>query len=445
MDPTGRKYTFQLRPDAFWSNGKPVRASEFVASWNRVLDPKQGSPVSGDLRLIVGAAEIIKGKLPPSSLGVTAASDSVLIVTLVQPAPYFPQLLAHSATFPVYSDSSARSHDPETWVSNGPYTLSRWRPGTSVELSRNAAYWDHANVKVERVSYQISPDQYSQFAAYRAGHLDITDTVPPNAIASIREERPQELIIAPYLATAYYGLNLASPSLNGNLLLRKALSMAIDRRRLVAALGLGQTAAYGLVPPGTWNYDPQRWEWETLSDSDRIAEARRLYTEAGYSTARLRLRLLINSNPSIKQTAIMIAAMWREELGVETTLAEEEFRVFLQSRHNKDKWDVVRMAWNADYNDASNFLDIFRTDSPNNDTGYANRAYDNLMDGATSAPDPAIRRRLLENAERMVLADYPGIPLYFFVSKRLVKPYVLGVKPNALDRVGSKTLVVLPH
>jgi oligopeptide transport system substrate-binding protein len=227
------------------------------------LDPKQGSPVSGDLRLIAGAVAIISGKLPPSSLGVTAPSDRILIVNLVQPAPYFPQLLAHSATFPVYSDSSARSHEAETWVSNGPFTLSRWRPGTSLELNRNDTYWDHANVKLERVSYQISPDQNSQFAAYRAGQLDITDTVPPNAIASIREERPQELVIAPYLATAYYGLNFASPSLNGNLLLRKALSMAIDRRRLVAALALGQISAYGFVPPGTWNYDPLRWEWET--------------------------------------------------------------------------------------------------------------------------------------------------------------------------------------
>jgi oligopeptide transport system substrate-binding protein len=221
--------------------------------------------------------------------------------------------------------------------------------------------------------------------------------------------------------------------------------MAIDRHRLVAALALGQLSAYGFVPPGTWNYDPQHWEWEKLNDSDRVAEARRLYAEAGYSTAPLRLRLLLNSSPSIKQTAIMIAAMWKEELGVETSLVDEEFRVFLQSRHDKNKWDVVRMAWNADYNDASNFLDIFRTNSPNNDTGYANPTYDSLLDNAANAADPATRRRLLENAERVMLADYPGIPLYFFVSKRLVKPYVLGVKPNVLDRVASKALVVLPH
>src|SRR5258708_14336412 len=216
-------------------------------------------------------------------MGVEGRSWDIVVGRLVQPASFWRQLLAHSATFPVYSDSSARSHEAETWVSNGPFTLSRWRPGTSLELNRNDTYWDHANVKLERVSYQISPDQNSQFAAYRAGQLDITDTVPPNAIASIREERPHELVIAPYLATAYYGLNFASPSLNGNLSLRKALSMPIDRHRLVAALGLAQLSAYGFVPPGTWNDDPQRWEWKTLTNSHRLPEPRSSYNKPGYS------------------------------------------------------------------------------------------------------------------------------------------------------------------
>ena len=446
VDSTGTKYTFRIRPNARWSNGKLVRAEEFVRSWQRVLDPKQGSPVSSDLRLIVGATAILAGQLSPASLGVTAPSSDVLIVNLEQPAPYFPQLLAHSAAFPIYSDASARTHDPRAWVSNGPFTLTNWRPGTNLNLRRNDAYWDRANVKIGRVLYQIAPDQNAQFAAYRAGQLDMTDTVPPNAIASLREEHPTELVIAPYLATAYYGINFASPSLRENPKLRKALSMAIDRRQLVTALALGQITAYGFVPPGTWNYEPQRWEWEKLGDVERLAEARRLYAEAGYSAkAPLRLRLLFNSSPSIKQTAIMIAAMWKQELGIETSLSDEEFRVFLQSRHDKKEWDVVRLAWNADYNDASNFLDIFRATSSNNDTGYSNPAFDGFLDQAAHAANPETRRGFLESAERLMLADYPVIPLYFFVSKRLVKPYVIGVTPNALDRVGSKGLMIHPH
>lgn len=446
VDSTGTKYTFHLRPNARWSNGKVIRAEDFIGAWKRVLDPKQGSPVSNDLRLIVGATGIISGNLPPTSLGVTAPSNDVLIVNLVQPAPYFLQLLSHSAAFPIYTDSTARSHEESTWVSDGPFVLSRWLPGTALELRKNTAYWDHDNVKIDRVDYLISPNQNAQFAAYRAGELDITDTVPPNAVASIRAEHPGELVIAPYLATAYYGLNFSTPPLQGNLSLRKSLTMAIDRKRLVTSLALGQTAAYGFVPPGVWNYLPQHWEWESLSDADRIAEARRLYAQAGYSSVKpLRLRLLFNSNPSIKQTALMVASMWKDELGVESTLTDEEFRVFLQTRHDKRQWDVVRLAWNADYNDASNFLGIFRGNSSSNDTGYSNQTFDNILDGAAKATDPTLRRNLLESAERLMLADYPVIPLYFLVSKRLVKPYVLGVRPNPLDRVESKMLAVLPH
>jgi oligopeptide transport system substrate-binding protein len=307
-------------------------------------------------------------------------------------------------------------------------------------------YWDRGNVRIPRVQYHIAPDQNSQFAAYRAGQLDMTDTVPTNAVASLRSEHSNEIVIAPYLATAYFGLNIAAPPFKGNLKLRKALSMAIDRQRLVTALSLGQIGAYGFVPPGTWNYNPQHMEWEQLSDLDRVAEAKRLYAEAGYSTQTpLHLRLLFNSNPAIKQTALMTAAMWKEELGIDTELTDEEFRVFLQSRHDKKRWEIVRLAWNADYNDASNFLDIFRANSPNNDTGYSNPSFDQILDRAANTADPGIRRDLLENAEKTMLADYPSIPLYFFVSKRLVKPYVQGVKPNPLDRVGSKELVILPH
>jgi oligopeptide transport system substrate-binding protein len=209
---------------------------------------------------------------------------------------------------------------------------------------------------------------------------------------------------------------------------------------------LGQTPAFGLVPPGTWDYEPQQWNWESLSDSDRIVQAQRLYTEAGFSgVAPLRLRLLFNSSPSIKQTAILVAAMWREVLGVDTILTDEEFRVFLESRHDKHKWDVLRQAWTADYNDASSFLDILRARSSTNDSGYSNPLFDKFLDEAANTSDSTIRRHLLASAERSMLDDYPVIPLYYLVSKRLVKPYVLGVKPNPLDRVGSKEISILPH
>ncbi|SRR5579859_74332 len=443
VNASGTQYTFQLRPDAQWSNGTPVRAQDFVAAWQRTLEPKRGSPVADDLRLILGAPAIIAGKSPVSTLGVEARGNSVLIVNLEQPAPYFPQMLSHSAAYPIYSDASARSHDPATWVSNGAYVLAGWSPTTAVELAKNAHYWNSAAVRIPRVEYVVASDAYAQFVRYRAGALDMTDTVPENAVAELRREHSTEFITAPFLATAYYGLNLTAGPCQANLPLRQALSMAIDRTRLVESLSFGQTPAFGFVPPGTWNYGSQSWPWKDLGDADRIAEAKRLYAAAGFSRhAPLHLRLLFNSNPAIKHTAIVVASMWREVLGIDTELVDEEYRVFLQSRHDRSRWDVARLAWSADFNDASNFLDTFRAHSSNNDPGYVNTAFDELLDAAAGTADPSRRRELLENSERLMLKDYPLVPLYFFVSKRLIKPYVRGAVSNPFNHVRSQALVM---
>jgi oligopeptide transport system substrate-binding protein len=223
--------------------------------------------------------------------------------------------------------------------------------------------------------------------------------------------------------------------------LRQALAMAIDRKRLVNSLGFGQIGAYGFVPPGTANYSQQSWDWKDLSDEERVATARRLYSQAGFSiTNPLKLRVLFNSSEVIQRTAVLIAAMWKETLGIEVELTAEEFRVFLQSRHDKSRWDVARLAWTADFNDASSFLDVLRTHSPNNDMSYGNPSVDAALDRAASMPDPSQRRAGLQSAESTMLKDYPIIPLYYFVSKRLVKPYVHGVVPNPLNHVPSKGL-----
>ncbi len=445
-DSAGTRYTFHLRHDARWSNGKPVRAQDFVVAWRRVLDPKQGSPVADDLRLIAGAGAIVAGQAVPETLGVAAPSDDVLIVNLTQPAAYLPQILAHSAAFPVYSDAAARTHSPSEWISNGPYVLSKWQPGTVLELTRNPSYWDKANVHIPAVEYQVTSDDGSQYARYRAGQIDLTDSVPANVLPALRAEHSSELVIAPFLATAYYGLNLSNKTIGSNLALRKALAMAVDRRQLVDTLGFGQVGAYGFVPPGTWNYDPQSWAWAESSDAERIAEAKRLYAQAGFTPGSpLHLRLLFNSNPVIRRIAILTAAMWKETLGVETALTDEEYRVFLTSRHDKSRWDVARLGWNADFNDASNFLDTFRAHSANNDPGFENPAFDALVDQAAATGDLPQRRQLLESAERVMLEDYPIVPLYFFVSKAMVKPYVHGFKPSPLNHMPSKALSLVAH
>ncbi len=447
VNQSGTQYIFQLRADAKWSNGERVRAKDFVEAWRRVVDPRVGSPLADTLRPVAGAAAIILGQLAPSSLGITAARDDLLIVDLERPAPYFPQVLTHSATFPVYSEDAAKSHNPKTWVSNGPYVLTNWTPGSVLKLQRNAWYWDRANVHILNLIYVPISDENSEFRQYRSGELDITQSVPSSALDAVRAEHPKELFVAPFLATAYYALNLHSPYFATNLLLRKSLAMAIDRKSLESTiLPFGQRPAYGFVPSGTWNYDPQSWDWSGLSNSDRIAEARRLYEAAGFSERKpLRIRVLINSNNSIKQVAIAIASMWKQTLGIETELMEEEYRVFLNSRRDTTRWEVARLGWTADYNDAGNFLDTLRSGSPNNDARYERLEFDELLDRAAAAINAADRRHLLQDAEKMMLSDYPILPIYFFSAKRLIKPYLKGAIVNPLNRLYSKHLVIEDH
>lgn len=446
ISPDGTKYTFAIRKNAKWSNGAPIRAQDFVSEWRRVVDPKQASPVADLLRPIANAAAIISGKLPPNELGVHAPSNNLLVVQLSQPAPYFLQLLTHSATFPTYSQNRAPD-ESKAPVFDGPYVLSSWTPGAEIKLAKNPAYWDEQHVKIRYVEYIPIADENAELLQYRAGQLDITQSVPPGALPLIQKEFPTELLVAPYLGTVYFALNVRSTSPLSNQKLRQALAMAIDRQELKRTILIfGQRPAYGFVPPGTWNYDQQNWPWTELRSSARIAEAQRLYAESGYSTSNpLRIRILLNSNPEVKKLAVAIASMWKEVLGVNSELIDEEYRVFLDSRKDTSRWEVARLSWVADYNDAGNFLDIFRSGSPNNDPGYSNPDFDRLLDAGASTPDSSLRKALLEKAENLMLSQYPIIPIYFYSSKRLIKPYIKGARTNPLNRLYSRHLMFAPN
>jgi oligopeptide transport system substrate-binding protein len=447
IDSTGTHYSFQLRQDARWSNGSQVTASDFVKAWRRVLDPKTASSVAENLRLIRGAEAILTHGASVETLAASAPQEDRLEVDLEKPAPYFLQLLTHYSTFPIYSDAAAKSHSAPSWVSNGPYRLSSWTPSGALRLSRNDHYWNRAAVSIAQIDYIPVPDENAEMMQYRAGQLDMTQAVPLAALPAIQHDRPAELHSAPFLATAYYAFNLHRGPFKSSVALRQSLAMAIDRKTLLATLlPFGQQAAYGLLPPGTLNYAFQSFDWKLQSDEARIQRARELYTKAGYTAkAPLHVTLLFNTNTNIKQLAIAIAAMWKETLGVDTDLVDEEYRVFLQSRKDSSRWDVLRLAWTADYNDAGNFLDTFRSTSPNNDAGYASKPYDALLDEASASADPKKRRALLESAEKLMLSDYPIMPIFYFSSHRLIQPYVKGEIANPLNRVYSKHLTIAAH
>jgi len=447
----GRRYTFRLRPAARWSNGDPVTAGDFVAGLRRAVDPRTGSKYAHILDPVRNARAVIAGEAAVDSLGVRAVGAHTLEIDLENATAYFPSLLSHSMTFPIHRPSLEEHGDrftrPGHLVSNGAYRLSDWVVHSHISLARNPHFRDAAAVRIDRVDYLPISDPSAELSRYRAGDLDWTDTVPLSRLAWIRETMPGELRIDPYLGAYFYAFNLTRPPFKDSPGLRAALSLAVDRDALAARItGAGEQPAYGLVPPGVDHYSSQPLRYAGLSSRARAAEARRLFQDAGYGPGNpLEIELRYNTSENHKRIAVAIAAMWKQVLGVRTRLLNEEWKVFLQNRKQKAVTQVFRSGWIGDYNDAYTFLDLFHSDHGRNDSGYANRAYDALLGRARSEADPALRRRVLEQAEQQLLADHVIIPLYYYVSKHLIKPYVRGYVPNVLDYHYTRYLDVAPH
>jgi oligopeptide transport system substrate-binding protein len=442
----GLEYRFRLRDGLRWSNGDPVVAADFVAGMRRLVDPATASPYAQVLEPVQNASAIVSGKAAPDTLGVTAADDRMLVVRLANPAPFLLGILAHPSTFPVHGPSleqhGAEYARPGKLVSNGAFVLKDWVVGSHVVAERNPHYWNDAATRVARVHYLHHSEAGTEFRQYRAGELDVTYVVPPQQYAWIQENLPGELHVSPQLSVYYYGFNLTQPPFKDNPGLRRALSMVIDRERLTKSVtGLGEAPAYGWVPRGVANYTPQQFDYANMPYEARVAEARTLYAQAGYSAEKpLKVELRYNSGEVHNRLAVAVAAMWKEALGVETELYAEEFRALLQTIQARKDTQVFRSSWIGDYNDAYTFAQLLQTGFGINLTGYSNPRYDALLAEATRQPDPARRRALLEEAERVMLADHPLLPVYFYVNKHLVKPYVSGWSDNVMNVQYSKDL-----
>ncbi|HZD54411.1 MAG TPA: peptide ABC transporter substrate-binding protein [Woeseiaceae bacterium] len=433
----GRTYTFHLRPEARWSNGEHVTAADFLYSLRRLVDPATAAFYSQSVIGIQNARDILAGEKPAAELGVSAPERLTLVIRLDNPIPYFLALLTHPSMFPVYEASvehAAIHAHPEDFVSNGAYRLARWEVGSFIELERNEFYWDNGHTTVDRVRWHVTTEPRAELNRYRAGEIDITASVPSEAFAKLRKERPAELKVAPRLGVYYYGLNLSRPPFKDNRLLRQALSMAIDREVLAEIVGRGEKPAYSWVPPGVDNYDPPRFPFADLSPEERHAAARNAYSRAGYSREHpAKIEIRYNTSETHQRIALAVQSMWREVLGVETTLINEEFHVLLSNMQAMKVTEVFRSSWTGDYDDANTFLDVLTSDASSNMTGYASDEYDSMMRRAAQETDPTLRRLYMEEAERVLLADDPVIPLYFYVSKHLVSPRVQGWEDNVLD------------
>jgi len=217
--------------------------------------------------------------------------------------------------------------------------------------------------------------------------------------------------------------------------------LSLDREIISERVMMGVTPAYALVAKGITGYDSAAYIWSTWSRDQQLSTARKLYEEAGYSKRNpLHLKLYFNQDEGIRRLMIAIAGSWKQNLGVDCELVADEFRVFLAGRKDKNRWDVARLGWMADYADPSSFLNVFSRESGENDSGFVNTTFSAFLNQAESEPDNHKRMALLRNAEQVLLDDYPIIPVYFYRARRLVKPYLGGAQLTSMNRTYSKHL-----
>jgi len=411
-------YTFHLRNDARWSNGDPVTAPDFVRAIQRVLDPKTASPY---------------GSLLAAIEGLEARSDRILEIRLATPASHFLAVLALPVAFP-------RHESGDTRISNGAYTLTNRIPGASIEAQRNQYYWNLETVFFETVNYLPIVDPIAEFNMFRAGELDITHNIPDAQVAGMLRDELAEARIWASLSLYYLAFDLTGPPLD-NPGLRQSLSMAIDRKSIVRILGRGDQPAFSIVPPGVNGYQSASHIWADWSDEERRNMARQLYNVAGYDNNNpLSITLMYDAGGIHETIALAVTAMWRDVLGVNTTIEKREWKYFLDSRELRDDWDVMRFAWVGDYNAPNTFLDIFRSGDEQNLAAYSSAAFDDLMFNAAQQSDPRAAAELQQSAEDVVLNDYPIAPLYFYASKHLVHTSIGGYVDNIVDRHASRFL-----
>lgn len=435
----GLTYTFDLREDARWSTGDPVTANDYVFGLRRLVDPASATFYASAVSAIVNAEAIINGEMPAESLGVRAVGEHTLEISLTEPTLYLLGLLTHPSTFPAHHDLVEQHAEdyalPGNLPSNGAYLLESWEPGSIVKIRRNTEYWNDANTAIDVVYHHVITQEAQELNRYRAGELHITSNVPPESFQQVREEYGDQLRVYPTLGVYYYGLNLGREPFADKPRLRQALSMAIDREVLVERItGRGEAPAYSWVPPGIYNYEPPQFSYADLTQEERNRIARSLYREAGYGDDNpLRFELRYNTSDTQRRIALAVQAMWREVLGAEAELVNVEFQVLLDQMRAGEITQAFRSSWLGDYNDAYTFLGVLESGSPSNMPGYGNEEYDELLRNAASQVDADRRRLYLEEAERVLLADHPVIPLYFYVSKHLVDPRIRGWGDNLLD------------
>jgi oligopeptide transport system substrate-binding protein len=432
----GLTYTFHLRGDARWSNGEPVTAADFVASYRRVLTPATAAPKAALFFGVKNARAYLAGQLADfDAVGLRAADEHTLVVTLEQPMPDFLAYAASGPWIPVNPRVvAARGRDwtrPGNFVGNGPFVLAEWQPAQRIVVRKNPLYAGAADVRLDEIDFLAFDNEDAEERAFRAGQVDVTMTVPVSKLAIYARDRPAEVRHAPLAETRYLGFNTARPPLN-DARVRRALGLAIDREKLVKRVLLGGQEPAGRFLPA---------QLRPRNDADlppaaafgyAAAEARRLLAEAGFPGGQ-GFRTLELTAWSRSQTPVLeaIQAMWKSELGIEATLAVREATVH-RAALIAGEYDIGFMTAIPDVVDAIDVLKDFTTGAPGNYPHWSDAPYDELLANAAKANDISGRNERLHEAESRLGEAAPVAPLYFNTRNWLMSPRVRGWQEDAL-------------
>jgi oligopeptide transport system substrate-binding protein len=430
----GLKYTFHFRKDAKWSDGQIVTSKDFDYAWKRVLDPLMASEYANQLFYVKNAKEYYEGKAKLEDVGIKVVDDYTLEVTLHSPCPYFLELCAFHTLSPVRKDvvdknPDAWFTDPATYIGNGPFKMLKWVHNDSMEFVKSDTYWDAKSINLTKMKWVMINDEQASLAAWEGGAIDVAQTFPGSEAPRLIQEG--KLILTPRLGTYYMKYNVTKKPLD-DVRVRQALTLAINRQQLIdAATKTGEKPGLAFVPPGIADSDTSK-EFRTVGGdyipNQDVEKAKALLAEAGYPDGKgfPQLEYLYNTSETHRVIAEAIQDMWKQNLGIDIKLTNQEFKVYLDSQDNL-KYDISRSGWIGDYMDPMTFIDMFVTNDGNNDTGWSNAKYDELVKTTKSEADQAKRMQYMHDAEKILMDEMPVGPIYFYVNKNLIKTKITGI------------------
>lgn len=438
------KYTFHIREDAKWSDGKKLTADDFVYSYRRVVDPKTASPIAYLMYYIKNAKDINIGKKQIDTLGVTAIDENTLTIELENPTLYFEDILASGGCYvPVREDIINKYGDdwtwnPESYIGNGAYKMTERKPDELIAFELNTNYWDYKNQVAKKINFVLIADEYISLNAVRTGDVDFSINAPPiGEIESLIKENL--MAVSDIIGVYYLDLNNKDKTLSDKRV-RKALSLAIDRNYIVSNIGHGKLiAAESFVPPVVKGVEKSFREESSNfiianNYSNNIIEAKKLLAEAGYPNGENFPILEVKVSSGFYTTVLeAIQEMWKNNLNIDVVVRTEESKITLPFRQS-GKYQIARTSWTGDYNDPLTMLQIMTSESDINYSGFSNERYDYLINFATTSTNEKDRMEALKEAEAILFEEMPIIPFIYRTDFLVVNPKLKNYIDDPLRR-----------